>query len=104
LPDIVAYSSSKNWLFLIEAVHTSGPISPERRLKFKELTKDVKAQVIYITAFLTRAKFREYVNDIAWETEVWIAEGDDADHLIHFNGDKFLGSKQTSIEPKTTSP
>lgn len=98
LPDIVAYSPSKNWLFLIEAVHTSGPISPERRLKFKELTKDVKAQVIYVTAFLTRAKFREYDNEIAWETEVWIAEGDDADHLIHFNGDKFLGSKQTGID------
>jgi len=30
------------------------------------------------------------MTDIAWETEVWIA--DNPDHLVHFNGDKFLGS------------
>ncbi len=27
--------------------------------------------------------------DVAWETEVWIA--DNPDHLVHFNGHKFLG-------------
>jgi BsuBI/PstI restriction endonuclease domain len=27
---------------------------------------------------------------IAWESKVWIAE--DPDHMIHFNGDRFLGS------------
>lgn len=89
LPDIVAYSASKNWLYLIEAVHSSGPISENRLLELKQLTKDCTSDIVYITAFLNRAKFRSWVKKIAWETEVWIAET--PDHLIHFNGVKFLG-------------
>lgn len=95
LPDIVAYSAAKNWLYLIEAVHSSGPISESRLLELKRLTKDCSADIVYITAFLDRAKFRSWVKDIAWETEVWIAES--PDHLIHFDGGKFLG-------PYTTHP
>ncbi len=93
LPDIVAYSESKNWLYLIEAVHSSGPISENRLLELKRLTKDCVADIVYITAFLDRAKFRSWVKDIAWETEVWIAET--PDHLVHFNGVKFLGPYTT---------
>lgn len=89
LPDVVAYSESKNWLYLIEAVHSSGPISENRLLELKKLTKNCKADIVYITAFLDRATFRTWVKDIAWETEVWIA--DNPTHLIHFNGDKFMG-------------
>lgn len=93
LPDIIAYSQEKNWLYLIEAVHTSGPISMMRLLKLQALTKDCTADIIYVTAFLDRETFRRYINDIAWETEVWIAK--DPDHLIHFDGDKFLGPYKT---------
>jgi hypothetical protein len=89
LPDIIAYSQKKKWLFLIEAVHTSGPISETRLIQLQRMTKDCKADVVYVTAFLNRAKFRQYVADIAWETEVWIA--DNPDHMVHFNGDKFIG-------------
>lgn len=89
LPDVIAYSKKKNWLYLIEAVHSSGPISEIRLLQLQKLTKDCKADIVYITAFLTRSKFRQFIADIAWETEVWIA--DNPDHLVHFNGDKFLG-------------
>jgi len=89
LPDIVAYSESKNWLFLIEAVHSSGPISPIRLLELKRLAKECTAEIIYITAFLTRDTFRKFAPDIAWETEVWIADA--PDHMVHFDGDKFLG-------------
>lgn len=89
LPDIVAYSESKNWLYLIEAVHSSGPISETRLLELKRLTKDCRADIVYVTAFLNRGTFRTWVKDIAWETEVWIA--DDPTHLVHFNGDKFMG-------------
>ncbi|GHO45180.1 BsuBI/PstI family type II restriction endonuclease [Ktedonospora formicarum] len=89
LPDIVAYSEAKKWLYLIEAVHSSGPISENRLLELKQLTKDCKADIVYITAFLDRVTFRKWVQNIAWETEVWIADA--PDHLIHFNGDKFLG-------------
>ncbi len=89
LPDVVAYSKSKNWLYLIEAVHSSGPISSIRLAELKKLTQKCTADIVYITAFLDRETFRKFIKDIAWETEVWIATN--PDHLVHFNGDKFLG-------------
>jgi type II restriction enzyme len=89
LPDIIAYQKENNWLYLIEAVHSSGPINEVRMLELKKLTTTCSAEIIYVTAFLNRAEFRKWVTEIAWETEVWIA--DNPDHLIHFNGDKFLG-------------
>lgn len=89
LPDVITYSPQKNWLYLIEAVHSSGPISETRLLELKKLTTKCTADIVYVTAFLNRAEFRKWVAEIAWETEVWIA--DNPDHLIHFNGDKFLG-------------
>ncbi len=89
LPDIIAYSKDKNWLYLIEAVQSSGAISELRLLQLQKLTKNCSADIIYVTAFLDRTTFRKFISDIAWETEVWIAEN--PDHLIHFNGDKFLG-------------
>ena len=90
LPDIIAYSEKNNWLYLIEAVHSSGPMSEIRVLELKKLLKDCKAELIFVTTFLTRAEFRKWMMDIAWETEVWIA--DNPDHLVHFNGHKFLGA------------
>jgi type II restriction enzyme len=89
LPDILAYNSEKNWLYIIEAVHSSGSINEIRLLELKQLTKDCTAEIIYVTAFLNRAEFRKWASEIAWETEVWVA--DNPDHLIHFNGNKFLG-------------
>ena len=93
LPDIVAYSAKKNWLFLIEAVHSSGPISPVRRLELKRLAGECTADIVFVTAFLSRDAFRKFAPDIAWETEVWIADA--PDHLVHFDGDKFLGPYQS---------
>lgn len=90
LPDIIAYSSKKNWLYLIEAVHSSGPMSETRVLQLKKILVDCKVELIFVTAFLTRAEFRKWQMEIAWETEVWIA--DHPDHMIHFNGHKFLGA------------
>lgn len=89
LPDVIAYSKNKNWLYLIEAVYSSGPISEVRLLQLQKLTKNCTADIVYVTAFLNRKKFRNFMTDIAWETEVWIA--DNPDHLVHFNEDKFLG-------------
>ncbi len=89
LPDVLAYSESKNWLFLIEAVHSSGPINSVRLEELKRLTAECSAEIVFVTAFLDRAMFRKFAPGIAWETEVWIAES--PDHMIHFNGDKFLG-------------
>ena len=89
LPDIIAYDTVHNWLYLIEAVYSSGPMSEIRVHELKKLLKDCKADLIFITAFLKRDDFRKWSTEIAWETEVWIA--DNPDHLIHFNGSKYLG-------------
>ena len=89
LPDVIAYSEKKNWLYLVEAVTTANPITELRRRTLLELTRDCTADVIFITAFPDRATYRKFAKDIAWETEVWIADA--PEHMIHFNGNKFLG-------------
>ncbi len=91
LPDVVAFSATKNWLYVIEAVASSGPVDAYRHAALGKLLADIDADgVIYVTAFPGRGKvFKQYVPEIAWETEVWVAS--DPDHLIHFNGERFLG-------------
>lgn len=89
LPDVVAYNEEKNWLFLIEAFFTSGPMSEERILELKKSLKDCKADLIFITAFTSKADFRKNITSVGWETEVWTA--DNPDHMVHFNGGKFFG-------------
>lgn len=88
LPDIVAYSKEKNLLFLIEAVHSAGPMSEIRVRKLKKQLGKCTAIPIFVTTFLNKKEFRKWVTEIAWESEVWIAES--PDHMIHFNGYKFL--------------
>ena len=89
LPDVVLYLEERNWLFLIEAVTSHGPVSPKRKFELDKVLEDCSADLVYVSAFLDFAEFRRHVHDIAWDTEVWIAEN--PDHMIHFNGDKFLG-------------
>jgi hypothetical protein len=90
LPDIVAYRSEKNWIYLVEAVHTANPMTKTRKIELEDLLKEkCNAEIIYVSAFSNRTKFKEWITKLAWETEVWIKE--EPDHLIHFNGHKFLG-------------
>jgi type II restriction enzyme len=89
LPDIIAYNKDKNWLFLIEAFNSSGPMSEERIFELKKALKNCKAGLIFVTAFISKNDFKSNVGNIGWESEVWTA--DNPDHLVHFNGDKFLG-------------
>lgn len=89
LPDVVVYDEERKWLFLIEAVTSHGPVSPKRWIELEEAFKECKVGLVYVTAFPDRAEFRRNSANIAWETEVWIA--DNPDHMIHFNGDRFLG-------------
>jgi adenine-specific DNA-methyltransferase len=91
LPDVMLYDAKRGWLFLIEAVTSHGPVSPKRQLELVQLLEGCKAGKIYVTAFLDFATYKKFAKDIAWETEVWIAEM--PSHLIHFNGDKFLGPR-----------
>jgi adenine-specific DNA-methyltransferase len=95
LPDIVLYDSQKQWLFMIEAVTSHGPVSPKRHREIESFLGTCPAERVYVTAFLSINDFRKYAADIAWETEVWIAAT--PDHMIHFNGPKFLGP----YKPKT---
>jgi type II restriction enzyme len=90
LPDVIAYSSKKNLLYLVEAVHSAGPMSEIRINKLKKNLKDsgCTARIVFFTAFLNKKTFRKWCEQIAWETETWIAEN--PEHLIHFNGHKFL--------------
>jgi len=92
LPDIILYSPAQNWLYLIEVVTSHGPMTPKRVIELNEMLRNCQTGRIFITAFPSFAEFRKHMRNIAWETEVWIAEV--AEHLIHFNGDRFLGPRQ----------
>ncbi|MFW6295865.1 MAG: BsuBI/PstI family type II restriction endonuclease, partial [Halothece sp.] len=89
MPDVVVHYLNKNWLILIEAVTSHGPVNPKRRNELEELFKDSTAGLVFVTAFLTRKDMMRYLGEIAWETEVWVAES--PTHMIHFNGKRFLG-------------
>jgi len=91
LPDIVFYDETHNWLFLIEAVTSHGPVSPKRHLELEEVFSGCSAGRVYVTAFPDFKTFKNHLTEIAWETEVWLAEM--PDHMIHFNGDRFLGPR-----------
>lgn len=90
LPDVIAFSKEKNLLYLIEAYHSTGEWSELRlrTIKRKLNESGCTAIPLFFTAFENKNSFRQKAKDIAWETEVWIA--DNPDHIIHFNGYKFL--------------
>ncbi|PKO23326.1 MAG: restriction endonuclease [Chloroflexi bacterium HGW-Chloroflexi-1] len=92
LPDVILYDSERDWLFLVEAVTSHGPMTPKRVVELESMFADCHAGLVYVSAFPDLAEFRRHIGEIAWETEVWIAEM--PDHLIHFNGDRFLGPRR----------
>src|SRR5487761_1177487 len=85
LPDVVVYDRDRKWIFLIEAVHSSNPISKMRHVALETFTKDCSAPRVYVSVFANRPELRKWICDISWETEVWLVEN--PDHMIHFNGD-----------------
>ena len=89
IPDVIVHYAAKNWLLLIEAVTSAGPVDGKRRKELKDLFAGCKAGLVFVTAFENRRTMQSFVSHIAWESEVWIAE--DPDHMIHFNGERFLG-------------
>ena len=92
MPDVVLYRSDKNWLFFIEAVTSVGPMNPKRIQELTAMTKNVEAGLIFVTAFLDFKTYKKHSEELAWDTEVWLAEM--PDHMIHLNGDSFLGPRQ----------
>lgn len=89
MPDVVVYFREKKWLVLIEAVTSHGPVDAKRHTELKELFKSSKAGLVFVTAFLDRKTMTNYLDAISWETEVWVADA--PTHIIHFNGERFLG-------------
>jgi len=93
MPDVVLNYADRNWLLLVEAVTSHGPVDGKRHAELAHLFAEAKAGLVYVTAFPSRAVMARYLGDIAWETEVWIAEA--PSHLIHFDGERFLGPYDT---------
>lgn len=95
IPDVIVHHKAKNWLLLIEAVTSAGPVDGKRRKELKDLFADCNAGLVFVTAFDTRRTMQSFLAHIAWESEVWISE--DSDHMIHFNGERFLGPYPDTI-------
>ena len=91
MPDIVLYRKDKDWIYFVESVTSVGPMDPKRILEIEEMTKDVTAGKIFVTAFLDFKTYKKFAEELAWETEVWIAEM--PEHMIHLNGDRFMGPR-----------
>ena len=89
MPDVVLYYKAKNWLLLVESVTSHGPVDGKRHEELATLFSKAKPGIVYVTAFPNRATMARYLGEIAWETEVWVADA--PTHLIHFNGERFLG-------------
>lgn len=89
MPDVVLHFTEKDWLLLVESVTSHGPVDGKRHAELAKLFSGSKAGLVYVTAFPNRAVMGRYLGEIAWETEVWVADA--PSHLIHFNGVRFLG-------------
>ena len=92
MPDVVLYREDKDWIYFVESVTSVGPMDPKRLMEIGQMTGNVTSGMIFVTAFLDFKTFKKFSEKLAWETEVWIA--DMPDHMIHLNGDKFLGPRK----------
>jgi hypothetical protein len=95
MPDVVLYYPARDWLLLIESVTSHGPVDAKRHAELARLFAKATAGLVYVTAFPNRAIMSRYLGEIAWETEVWVADA--PSHLIHFNGQRFLGPHSPAI-------
>jgi hypothetical protein len=89
MPDVVLHDVRRGWLVLVESVTSHGPVDGKRHQELKRLFADSTAGLVFVTAFPARAGMARYLNNLAWETEVWVSAS--PTHLIHFNGERFLG-------------
>lgn len=94
MSDVVLYYPAKDWLLLIESVTSHGPVDGKRHGELSKLFKNARPGLVYVTAFPDRAIMSKYITEISWETEVWVAEA--PTHMIHFNGERFLGPYEKS--------
>lgn len=95
MPDVIVHYAAKKWLLLIEAVTSAGAVDSKRRKELKELFAGFKTGLVFVTAFENRKTMSRFLTQISWETEVWVA--DNPDHIVHFNGERFLGPYPDTI-------
>lgn len=88
-PDLIVHVPDRGWLVLIEAAASHGPVDAKRYGELESVFAGSSADVVYVSCFPTRAEMRSFLANIAWETDVWCA--DSPSHLIHFDGERFLG-------------
>ena len=69
LPDVVLYDEERNWLFLVEAVTSHGPVTPKRVEELEVTLRDCVATRLYVSAFPDFRQFKRHVDKIAWDTE-----------------------------------
>ncbi|MGA1844558.1 MAG: BsuBI/PstI family type II restriction endonuclease [bacterium] len=75
LPDVILYGSEERSLLVVEAVVSTGPVTQERLDQLMEFTNGpakLGVKIIFISAFPSRKVFRQYAEDIAWGSSVWI--------------------------------
>ncbi|MGH9454917.1 MAG: BsuBI/PstI family type II restriction endonuclease [Terriglobia bacterium] len=89
MPNVVVHFTKRNWLFLIDPVACRGPVNTKRLTELMSVFAGSKAGLVFVTAVSNRRDLLKYAGDIAWGTGVWIAS--EPDHMVHFNGGRFLG-------------
>ncbi len=88
LPDVLIRDPRRDWVFLCEAVTSHGPVSAKRHIELEDALRACELPRIYVSCFLTFGEYKRHADEIAWETEVWIAER--PTHLLHYDGEHFL--------------
>ncbi|PSB02597.1 BsuBI/PstI family type II restriction endonuclease [Merismopedia glauca] len=97
MPDLVVHYQQQDWLVLVEAVTSHGPISLKRRNELRQIFQSSSKGLVFVTAFTSRREMTRYLAEISWETEVWVA--DQPEHMIHFDGERFLGPYEDGEHP-----
>lgn len=95
MPDLIVHYQTQGWLVLVEAVTSHGPVNLKRHNELKKLFQSSTEGIVFVTAFPSRKEMTRYLAEISWETEVWVA--DQPDHMIHFNGERFLSPYENRI-------
>ncbi|MBQ9001925.1 MAG: hypothetical protein IJ087_08745 [Eggerthellaceae bacterium] len=88
-PDLIVWLEDKGWLYLMEACSTHGPIDVIRKRELLELFESQRDNIVFVSCFPDRATMRQYLKDLAWETEAWCAS--EPDHVMHLDGTRFMG-------------
>jgi hypothetical protein len=96
MPDVMLFDRRRNWLLLVEAVTSHGPMDAKRHDELAALFSKSTAGLVYVTAFPDRSVMARYLDELAWESEVWVADA--PTHLIHFNGSRYLGPYEEQRE------